>query len=292
MKASDNCDIRITSADIVSRLFPKRNENANKGSVGAGMLAAGSYRMPGAAAIACAGAVNSGIGLLTLTFPDAAYNAVTAHLTEPVLFPVKSDINGFFSADAADDILSRAGKNAAAAVGPGIGTGDGSRELTRALVTGYDKPLLLDADALNIIATNPDILLKRTGATGITPHPGEMSRLTGLSIPEIQADREKTALSFAVKYGVTVLLKGHDTVIACPDGEVFINPTGCPAMARGGCGDLLTGMALSFLAQGLTMKNALVAAAFLHGKAGQRAAEKYGEYCATVSRIAEEIRIG
>lgn len=282
----------VTKKEFVDSLFPARKPDANKGSIGEGMIVAGSYSMPGAAVIAATGAVNTGIGLCRLAFPDSAYGAVTSHLTEPVLLPCKSDENGGFSKEAVNMILGSLGKCSAVAAGCGTGTGNGARAVTEALIRSCKAPLILDADVLNIIAQDTDILLDRAGKTAITPHPGEMARLTGKSIAQIQADRENAAGEFAEKYGITVLLKGKDTVIATPEGDVFINPTGCPAMARGGCGDLLTGVALSFAAQGLSLPEALVAAAFIHGKAGEAAAEKYGEYCATVGRIAEQLAIG
>lgn len=282
---------KITEKAFIDGLFPPRKADANKGSIGSGLIVAGSYAMPGAAVIAAAGAVNTGIGLCRLAFPDRAYNAITPHITEPVLLPCPSDEKGGFDKSAVNTVIENAKKSRAVAVGCGMGIGNGAGAVVEALIRNCKAPLILDADALNIISQDTDILLERVGKTAITPHPGEMSRLTGLSIEKIQSDRENIARNFAVRYGITVLLKGQNTVIASPDGEININPTGCPAMARGGCGDLLTGIALSFSAQGIELTDAIIAAAYIHGKAGETASEMYGERCATVERIAENIRI-
>lgn len=278
--------------------FPARDEYAHKGSTGAGLLVAGSYKMPGAAIIAAKGALNSGIGLLSLAFPDCIYGAVTAHLTESLLLPCFSTSEGCFTDDGFEGIFERARGVRAVAAGPGLGLSEATKNLVYRLITETEKPLVLDADALNAVALDTEILLSRKKdpdgkpyPTLITPHPGEMSRLIGYSIAIVQDERKQNAEVFARKYGVYILLKGHDTVVASPYGETYINRTGCPAMARGGSGDLLTGMLLSFLSQRIEPYTALCAAAYYHGLAGERAAAKYGEYCATVERIADEIRI-
>jgi len=278
----------ILTPEKIKKLFPPRQAETNKGSYGKAMLIGGCYSMPGASILATNGALTSGAGLVTLAFPDVIYPAVTSHLTECVFMPCKSAEDGSFSKEEISRIVSKAAAMDAVAIGPGLSVTNSTRMLVTALLSSYKGRLILDADALNIVSEDIGVLASSQAEIGITPHPGEMSRLTNRSIADIQADRENAALSFAEENGITVLLKGHNTVIA--DGisnKVEINPTGCPAMARGGSGDLLTGLALSLAAQGNSIMDSLCGAAFIHGRAGEIAAEKYGEYSATVTRITD-----
>ena len=173
------------------------------------------------------------------------------------------------------------------AIGPGLGRGAGTREFIRQLVDRATMPLVIDADGLNAFAADPDHLNGREGRDVIiTPHPGEMARLVGMSTDEVQASRLEIARNFAIAHHVFVVLKGHRTLIATPDGKVFINPTGNPGMATGGTGDILTGMIAAWLAQLLDAEAACRIAVYLHGLAGDLAEADEGEVSMTSADVA------
>ena len=271
----------------IADLLPNKPYNAHKGTSGNTLLAMGSRKMPGAAVMAARGALNSGAGLVSLAFPDAAYNAVAPQLPECLLVPLQSDSNGGF--DAANKAYFAACCNSFKSIAFGCGAAQeqGAEECLLTLLENYNGKLLIDADGINILSRHIDVLNRTNAQLLLTPHPGEMSRLTGKSIADINANREETAREFAVKHRCTVLLKGANTVIATPDGTVYINPTGNPGMARGGSGDLLTGVIAALLAQGLSATDAARAGAYLHGASGDIAAARYTEYAATIARITE-----
>ena len=271
----------------IAALLPRRPWNAHKGTSGNTLLVCGSYKMPGAAVMAAKGALSSGAGLVSLAFPDAAYNAIAPQLTECLLVPLKSDSTGAFSADNAAFFAENCNRFASIAFGCGATQEKGTEECLLSILEHYEGKLLIDADGINILARHTDILNRTKANILITPHPGEMSRLTGKSIADINANRLSTAIDFATSNNCVTLLKGADTVIATPDGIARINPTGNPAMARGGSGDLLTGIIAALLAQGLSVQDAAVAGADLHGLCGDIAAERYTEFSATIARITD-----
>ncbi len=273
----------LSQNEIKNRL-PLRPYNSHKGTFGKALIIAGSRKMPGAGIITAKGCLGTGAGLTYFAFPENLYSTVTAHLTDCVFRPMPDD-NGSFSLKAATTIATELENMSAVAIGPGIGTAEGAEALVKSIIKTYKGKLIIDADGINIVSRNIDILKESEAQILLTPHPAEMSRLTGMSVSEINSDREKAALDFARKYGVTVLLKGANTVIAAPDKSVFINPTGCSALSRGGSGDLLTGIAVSLAAQGLTACDAAVCAAYIHGLAGEKAEEKYTAFAATTDRI-------
>ena len=275
------------SRDEIKKLLPARPFNANKGTFGKAMIIAGSYNMPGAAKIAVKGALSTGVGLTTLCFPDCIYPAVTSSLSENTFFAVKSSDKGCFHGSTTAEIVDKAVSFDAVAIGPGLGVFPETEKLIYALLKSHKGKIIADADGINIISRNIDILKESEAEILLTPHPGEMSRLTGKSIEEINASREKTASDFAREYGVTVLLKGANTVIASPDGRIVINTTGCTALSRGGSGDLLTGIAASFASQGLSVFDSAVLASCIHGLAGEIAEKKYTAYSATIERISD-----
>lgn len=268
--------------------LPARPFDANKGTFGNALIVAGSYRMPGAAVIAATGCLHTGAGLTTLAFPDKAYPAVTAHLTEAVLLPLPTDGDGGLHEAAIPHLQKALTKASALVIGPGLGTGDGAARVLRFLLDTASCPLVLDADGINLFAAHK---LKANGEKPwiLTPHPGEMARLTGKTAAEINADREGTARVFAKQTGVTLLLKGANTLVASPDGRLYVNPTGTPAMARGGSGDLLAGVIGALLAQGAEPFAAASLGAYFHGLAGNTAEARFGPYAATVSRIADAL---
>ncbi len=270
----------------IKELLPARPVVSNKGTFGNALCAAGSRNMPGAAKISSAGAVRSGAGLVTLAFPDSAYSAVAPCITEQVMLPCPSDSEGTFSANAAEVILKKAVSCSALMLGCGIGLNDDTAELTERIVTGAEIPLLLDADALNCLSKNTGILKKAKAPVIITPHPGEMSRLTGKSIEEILASPFDTARSFADEYNCTVVLKGANTIV-CEAGknEIYITTTGNSGLAKGGSGDLLSGIVVSLLAQGMKPFDAACAGVYIHGGCADETAEKLSKRGMTVTDI-------
>ncbi len=278
----------MTEKEIRDKL-PCRYYNSNKGSYGKALITAGSFKMPGAAVIATRGSLSMGAGLTYLAFPDSIYNAVTSQLTECVFRPLPADSSGELSEEAYKAFAEPYDTFSAIAIGPGFSVSDGAKNLFESVLKSYKGKLIIDADGINILSGNIDILKESASDILITPHPGEFSRLTGLSVSEINSARTEHAVSFAKKHRITVLLKGANTVIASSDGKVFINPKGSSALSRGGSGDLLTGIIVSLAAQGLSIFDAAVTGAYIHGLAGETAEKKYTPYCATIERIYESI---
>ncbi|MBQ1552160.1 MAG: NAD(P)H-hydrate dehydratase [Clostridia bacterium] len=284
----------VTDREYVRSLFKPRAKDSNKGSYGRVAAFCGSAKMPGAAVLAAKAAVETGCGLYKAIFPKSAYKSIASQLTEPILMPFT---NGRFM-----QFLSKMGFDGAAGqlsgylkgasvflAGCGIGRTEDTVGSLKDLLSQAKCPVVLDADALNIAAKDTSMIKNLGVPLLITPHPGEMSRLTHKSIAEIQSDRIGTALEAAKKFGCAVLLKGCDTVICSPAGRVVINPTGNPGMARGGSGDILSGIIASFIAQGLDVFDAAVAGAYIHGLAGDIAADKYTQFCSTPLRLIEEL---
>jgi NAD(P)H-hydrate epimerase len=260
----------ITPRSIVS-VFAPRVSDSNKGRFGHVLVVAGSRGKSGAAAMAGIAALRAGAGLVTVACPESALSSVAAFSPELMTEPLAETASGVISRGALERIRELASKRTLMAIGPGIGTDDETGEVVRTLFDTLDKPMVVDADALNCLAGSdwkaPDV------PRILTPHPGEMSRLTGRGIPEIQADRIGIARAFAAERRVTLVLKGEGTVIAFPDGRIWINPTGSPAMATGGTGDILTGITAGLGAQfPKDPDRATAAAVYLHGLAGEIAA--------------------
>ena len=259
----------------MSRLIPARPSNANKGSCGRVSIIAGSKGMTGAAALSALGALRSGAGLVTALTPSSEQPILAVKLTEAMTVPLPHE-NGIISAAAADTVLESI-KNADAVVfGPGLGKGRGILPLLERIVTEFTKTLIIDADGINALSANIDILNRKKCSVILTPHPGEMSRLNGLSIPEIQSARIKTAEDFADRFDVTVALKGEGTVVAARGGKTAVNPSGNCGMATGGTGDVLSGVVAALAAQGCTPYDSAVLGVYLHGLAGDIAAAEKG----------------
>jgi NAD(P)H-hydrate epimerase len=258
----------ITPASIAS-LFAARPADSNKGKYGHILVVAGSRGKTGAAVMAGLAALRAGAGLVTVACPDSALDAVAAHAPEVMTEALPE--HGAF-----DRIMELADKRTLVALGPGIGTSDETRSTVRRLFAELEKPMVVDADGLNCLAGSD----WKGGAhlRVLTPHPGEMSRLTGKTIPEVQADRLNTVRALAAERGAVVVLKGDGTLIGFPDGRVWVNPTGSPSMATGGTGDILTGMTAGLLGQFPSDPDRAVAGAvYLHGLAGEIAARHLRE---------------
>ncbi len=266
--------------------IPPRARDSHKGSFGAVLVVAGSACYRGAASLAVEGALRTGAGIVTLASVEPVLAAVSARLPECCLCPCLAGAEGGISPRSLPNITRQ--KATTLLLGPGLGYTAQSaaraaetRELVEKLLPGFGGSAVLDADGLNAAAqllpyfgTVPH----PTGELILTPHPGEMSRLTGLSMAEINEDRVEIALQYAKAWNAVVVLKGAGTVVAAPDGRCCVNTTGNPGLSRGGSGDALAGMTAALLACGLPAYEAAVCAVYLHGAAADRAAALRGEY--------------
>jgi NAD(P)H-hydrate epimerase len=259
----------------LAELLPEREAGSHKGDFGHALIVAGSPGKAGAAILAARAAVRAGAGLVTVAVPAPILTAVDLGSIESMTLPLPAGESGQIAGKAADLVLAAAGGKAALAVGPGLGQEPEAQEAIRRIVLESPLPLVLDADGLNAFAGRAGDLQGRRGETVLTPHPGELGRLLGITAAEVQADRLAAARRAAAETGAIVVLKGQWTLIASGD-VVFVNPTGNPGMASGGSGDVLTGMVVGLLAQGLEALDAALLAVYLHGLAGDLAASKQG----------------
>lgn len=273
-----------TTSDMVWDSIPKRPRSSHKGTFGSVLAVAGSASYRGAAALAVEGALRTGAGIVTLASVEPVLAAVSARLPECCLCPCEAGAAGGIAPENIPRIQRQ--KATVLLLGPGLGYTAQSaaraaetRTLAGALLPGFAGSAVLDADGLNAAADllQTGKLPHPQGDLILTPHPGEMARLTGCSAADINADREGTALRFAKAWDAVVVLKGACTVIAAPDGRCAVNPTGNPGLARGGSGDVLAGMTSALLACKLPAFEAAVCAVYLHGAAADRAAAKHGE---------------
>lgn len=275
-----------TTSDFVWQKIQPRPRDAHKGTFGSVLVVAGSAAYRGAAALAVEGALRTGAGIVTLASVEPVLAAVAASLPECCLCPCEAGAEGGISPQNIDRI--RRQKASVLLAGPGLGYTAQSaaraaetRALVKTLLSGFSGSAVLDADGLNAAAqllAAGEAFPHPAGELIVTPHPGEMARLTGLSAAQINADREETARTYAQKWNAVVVLKGSRTVVAAPDGRACVNPTGNPGLARGGSGDVLSGMTAALLACGLPAFEAAACAVYLHGAAADRTAAVLGEY--------------
>ena len=254
-----------------------RPDDSNKGTLGSLLCICGSYGMAGAAIMAGKAALRCGIGLLKIAVPKSIYPVCATNILESVYYPLEETSNGVISSKNTDFLLEMCEKSSAVVIGCGLSVCDDTKNLVQSVITNCEKPLVIDADALNCICNKPEILKNLKAPAIITPHPGEMARLLHSTPKTVNSNRENTAIDFAKKFGVVTVLKGAGTIISSPDGEVYINHTGNSGMATGGSGDVLSGIIGSLLAQGASPINAAAAGVFLHGTIGDLAAEKLGK---------------
>ncbi len=269
--------LALSEPALFSQLFLPRSQESNKGLYGHVLVIAGSRGKTGAAAMAGLGGLRAGAGLVTVASAESAIAAIASHAAEIMTEPLPETDAGSISERSFDDaLLSGIAENKdAIALGPGMGRDPDTVDAIRRIENEMRAPMVLDADALNALG---DQDLREHGPRILTPHPGEMARLINRPVAEIQADRVGVARAFALERGVYLVLKGNRSVVAAPDGRVWINPTGSPAMATGGTGDVLTGMIAGLVAQfPEQLEAALLAAVYLHGRAGELGAAKLGE---------------
>lgn len=271
----------------------RRKINAHKGDFGHILILAGSAGFSGAAALCGSAAMRSGAGLVTLGVPASINDAIIKiKLPEVMTLPLPATAEGTISPGGFKKIKDFIKKVDVTVIGPGLTQNNSTQELVRKIIARIDKPLVIDADGLNALSGNLNLLRNTKYGirdTILTPHPGEMAKLTGLSITKIQADRAGVAKKFAKDNKVTVVLKGHNTIVADYKGKTYINRTGNPGMGTAGSGDVLCGMIAAFLGQGLDEFNCAKYAVYLHGLAADLAAKKRTQISLIASDIIDKI---
>ena len=265
-------DPKWITEEYVSTCLPQRAPEAHKGDFGRILLLCGSVGYTGAASMAAQAAVRCGSGLTFVGVPDAIYPIVAGKLDVPMVFPLPSE-NGMLSSDGIRQILQKAKDMDAVLLGPGLGRSEGVRACVRAVIEQSRVPVVLDADGINTMSEHIDVLRDSACPLILTPHLGEFCRLGGRT----DLPRELAAMELAETLGCICVLKGMNTVVT--DGDTcFLNPTGNPGMAVGGSGDVLSGMIVSLLGQGLSPMDAACCSVFLHGRAGDLCAAEIGQY--------------
>mgnify|MGYP002602206441 FL=1 len=268
----------------VRGILPRRDPAGHKGNFGKVLCVCGSVGYTGAPIFASRAAVRTGAGLVFLAVPKSVWPVAAVKSDEAMPFPLPETADGKLSLLAEESIRQRASDCDAVLIGCGLGRDWQTDALVRNLLS-IEKPLVLDADGLNALGQSVELLQKRTAPTVLTPHEGEFLRLGG----DLSRGREAAAAAFSQKYGVYLVLKGHHTLVAAPDGCMAVNGTGNSGMAKGGSGDVLAGMLLSLLGQGCEAYDACCAAVWLHGRAGDLAAADKGERGMTPTDLLEQI---
>ena len=282
--------VSLITQDMIGRLIPDRRPSSHKGTYGHAGIIAGSVGKTGAAAMAAKAALRTGAGLVTVATPAGVNDALEAKLLEAMTVPMPDTKAKTLARAGLEDLLSFVHARTAVAIGPGLTTHPETVELIQALVPRLDRPSVLDADALNALAGRTALLTECKLPPILTPHPGEMARLMDKTTTQaINADRIGSAMKFAQAHRVMLVLKGARTVVAHPDGRAAVCPTGNPGMATAGTGDVLTGMLVGLLAQGLTPWDAACAGVYLHGLAGDLAAAHMGPAGLIAGDVIEQI---
>jgi NAD(P)H-hydrate epimerase len=279
----------LEEEEIRKWLSSRRSRNTHKGDYGHLFVLAGSVGKTGAAAMACEAALRMGAGLVTLGIPKSLNPIMEVKLTEVMTEPLPETAKQTPSLKAFDLILRLCENKKAVIIGPGLGTVKETQLLILKLINALNLPIIVDADGLTALATAPKTLPLKDRAPILTPHPGEMARLIGSSAKEVQEDRIGISRTFSHSRNVFLVLKGHRTLIATPQKEIYINPTGNPGMATGGTGDVLTGMIGGLICQGWDIPKSLQTAVYLHGLAGDIVAREKGERALVATDLIEKI---
>jgi len=279
-------EINRIDLDQVLSILPPRPEDSHKGTFGRLLNISGSSRYRGAAVLSCLGALRSGTGLCVLASVPDVCNAAACQLPEVILCPLPVSNKGYIEPkESITDLKEEISRASAVLFGCGLGNGQHTVDLLEYLLENADCPVIIDADGLNALSKNIHLLQNTHVQIILTPHQGEMARLCGVNVDNVAKDREGFAVHFVESYGVTLVLKGHGTLIAGKDGKLVINPTGGPGLAKGGSGDVLAGIISAFAAQGIAPFDACVCGVYLHGLAADRTAARRGQYSMLPSEI-------
>lgn len=286
--------VHLLSMATVVNMLPLRPEDGHKGTFGHLVVIGGSSRFPGSVKLVCRAAYRSGVGLVTAAVPKTIHSIIATSLTETMMVALSDTEEGSLSESALEDALLFCETKSCVVVGPGLTTHPSTSRFARKFCMQCPLPMVLDADALNAWADMPErfaqmIQQRKAKEIIMTPHPGEMSRLTGAPTKEIQADRATFAARYAEQWNAGVVLKGKGTIIASPDGDVYINPTGNNGMATGGSGDVLAGIIGALLAQGRPAVSAACVGVYVHGWAGDLAAKEKSIQALIASDIIEAL---
>lgn len=268
----------LTEVDI-----PKRPPDSHKGNFGRLLTVCGSTNMPGAALMSACAAARSGVGLLEVCAPKQYAAHFAAKLPEAIYLPLETE-NGTYTLNSYDKIIKSAEKASAVLIGCGLGVCKNTKNLVRKLIQNINCPIILDADGINCIADSIDIIRQTKREIILTPHPAEMARLCGISTTEVQSDRLECAKTYSQEFNCTLILKGAGTIIAYPN-KAYVNTSGNPGMAKGGSGDVLSGIVASLAAQGIPSETGV----FIHGLAGDAAARKHSEQSMLPTDIIDEL---
>ncbi len=261
----------------IAPCFKKRRRDSHKGTFGHLLIVAGSRGKTGAAGMAAKAALKTGAGLVTVATPKSCLPLVARSMAELMTEPLPETEEGTPAASASEHIRKLLKGKDALMMGPGISAHPETAEMMLDMLPEIKVPAVIDADGLNIIAERPEVLKSLTQPAVLTPHPGEFARLCGESTRNVVREKLSLVPEFAREFNVYLVLKGHRTLTACPDGRIFVNPTGNPGMATGGSGDVLSGMLGSMIMQGPDFLKSVLAAVYVHGLSGDLAAERYGE---------------
>ena len=275
----NNRDIKINLIEEkdAAGILPKRKPDTHKGTYGHLVVIAGSRGKGGAAALSSISALRAGTGLVTLALPECLNISFEAGIPEVMTLPLPDTKEGTIDKSALNILIKFLEGKSALLIGPGITTNPSTSSLIKNLIKKVSCPMLIDADALNIIADKIELLKDKLFPVIVTPHPGEMARMLNTTSKEIQANRIESSRKLSVEYGIYVILKGARTIVATPEGEVYVNPTGNPGMATAGTGDVLSGIIAGFMTQGLSARDSSILGVYLHGLAGDIGAEKLSQ---------------
>ncbi len=269
----------------ISLNFLKRKQDSHKGNFGHLFILAGSRGFSGAACLCAESALRSGAGLVTVGIPESLHGIVGVKLTEAMTKPLPQTKSGTLSLKAFTQLKNFFQRIDILAIGPGLSQEVETQQLIRKIISEIDIPMVIDADGLNALEGKLELLKKNTAMKIITPHPGEMARILGISIDEVQKNRRILAKRFSCRYNMVTILKGYRTVVADSSGKTYLNTTGNPGMAKAGTGDVLTGIIAAFCAQGAAAFEAAKAAVYVHGLAADLALKEKGK----VSLLASDI---
>lgn len=274
---NSNLKKNLIDSKFIQPLIRPRPAESHKGSYGHALVIGGSPGLTGAVIMSAQSALVTGAGLVTAALPESLLSIVDSHLVEVMTTPLAEDARGYIALQALPAIENLLGTSSVCLIGPGMSGYPDAAAVVHFLLERSGIPLVIDADGLNALQNNTRILKGRQVPVVLTPHPGEMARLTGKSIEEIQANRVDIAMYYAREWEVTLVLKGNRTIIADPFGNIYINTTGNPGMATAGSGDVLSGIITGLIAQGLKPHDSAIAGVYLHGRAGDIAKERKGE---------------